>query len=82
MVMGCPGWMTSKLYPAVANWPKGEVYFNTRWVWAHSEFTPQQTMRGKMALYGYLYALGSGGSTPTPVAVTGVSVSPASASLP
>jgi hypothetical protein len=81
MVMGCPGWMTSKLYPAHANWPKGEVYFNTRWVWAHSEFTPQQTMRGKMALYGYLYALGSGGGTPTPVAVTGVSVSPTSASV-
>jgi hypothetical protein len=81
MVMGCPGWMTSKLYPAHANWPKGEVYFNTRWVWAHSEFTPQQTMRGKMALYGYLYAMGSGGGTPTPVAVTGVSVSPTSVSV-
>ncbi|HEX8531772.1 MAG TPA: Ig-like domain-containing protein, partial [Cytophagales bacterium] len=80
MVMGCPGWMTSKLYPLHADWPKGETYFNTRWVWAHSEFTPQQTMRGKMALYGYLYALGSGG-TSTPVAVTGVSVSPTSASV-
>jgi len=27
-------------------------------VWAHSEFTPQQTMRGKTALYGYLYGIG------------------------
>jgi uncharacterized protein YjdB len=81
MIMGCPGWMTSKNYPSVNSWPKGELYYNTRWVWAHSEFTPQQTMRGKMALYGYLYSLGSGSGTPGNVAVTGVSVSPTSASL-
>jgi endoglucanase len=58
MVMGCPSWMTGKSYPAFANWPKTEGYFNTRYVWAHGEFTPQQTMRGKMALYGYLYGIG------------------------
>jgi hypothetical protein len=34
-----------------------EGYFNTKYVWAHNEFTPQQTMRGKMALYGYLYGI-------------------------
>jgi hypothetical protein len=61
MIMGKPSWMTDKCYPAYGTsstgWPKAEGYFNTRYVWAHSEFTPQQTMRGKMALYGYLYGL-------------------------
>jgi hypothetical protein len=60
MVMGKPSWMCSKGYPAdFTKWPKAEAYFNTRYVWAHSEFTPQQTMRGKTALYGYLYGLGT-----------------------
>ncbi len=58
MIMGKPGWMAERGYPEFAKWPRGECYFNTRWVWAHSEFTPQQTMRGKMALYGYLYGIG------------------------
>jgi endoglucanase len=63
MIMGRPSWMTSKCYPTwvtnpnPTNWPQAESYFNTRYVWAHSEFTPQQTMRGKMALYAYLYGL-------------------------
>lgn len=58
MVMGSPSWMTDKSYPATfSTWPKAEAYFNTRYVWAHSEFTPQQTMRGKTALYGYLYGI-------------------------
>ena len=58
MVMSRPSWMTAKCYPDYASkWPKAEGYFNSRWVYAHSEFTPQQTMRGKMALYGYLYGL-------------------------
>lgn len=58
MIMADPTWMTSKCYPDYnSKWPKAEGYFNTRYVWAHSEFTPQQTMRGKMALYGYLYGL-------------------------
>ena len=58
MVMGKPSWMTSKAYPAFSKWPMAEAYFPTRYVWAHSEFTPQQTMRGKTALYGYLYGIG------------------------
>ena len=58
MIMGRPSWMTDKCYPSFGNWPKAEGYFNTRYVWAHAEFTPRQTMRGKMALYGYLYGLG------------------------
>ncbi len=61
MIMGRPSWMTEKCYPAYGTsstgWPKAEGYFNTRYVWAHSEFTPQQTMRGKMALYAYLYGI-------------------------
>jgi hypothetical protein len=57
MVMGKPRWMADQGYPEFARWPAGECYFDTRWVWAHSEFTPQQTMRGKMALYGYLYGI-------------------------
>ena len=58
MIMAKPGWMAEQGYPSLDKWPRAECYYNTRWVWAHSEFTPQQTMRGKMALYGYLYALG------------------------
>ncbi len=57
MIMGSPSWMSSKSYPSFDQWPAADSYFNTRHVWAHSEFTPQQTMRGKMALYGYLYGL-------------------------
>jgi len=58
MVMGRPSWMYQQSYPSdVKTWPVGELYFDTRYVWTHSEFTPQQTMRGKMALYGYLHAI-------------------------
>jgi hypothetical protein len=63
MVMGCPSWLYSKSYPGdfKSTWPRAEAYFNTRYVWAHNEFTPQQTMSGKAALYGYLYGLGTPG---------------------
>jgi endoglucanase len=59
MTMGTPSKLYENSYPAnfKSTWPMGESYFNTRYVWAHNEFTPQQTMRGKMALYGYLYSL-------------------------
>jgi hypothetical protein len=57
MIMGKPSWMTAFSYPDNSTWPKSEVYFNTRYVYAHSEYTPQQTMRGKIALYGYLYGV-------------------------
>ena len=65
MVMGCPSKLYENCYPAdfKRTWPADEGYFNTRYVWAHNEFTPQQTMRGKTALYGYLYALGKNGGT-------------------
>jgi len=65
MVMGSPSRLYANAYPAnfTSSWPIAEGYFNTPWVWAHSEFTPQQSMRGKTALYGYLHALGA--SAPT-----------------
>ncbi len=58
MTMGCPSKLYEQGFPQFAEWPRAEAYYNTRYVWAHNEFTPQQTMRGKMALYGYLNALG------------------------
>jgi hypothetical protein len=62
-VMASPSRMVEKCYPVETNlkslqvWPMAEISFESRYVYAHSEFTPQQTMRGKMALYGYLYAI-------------------------
>jgi hypothetical protein len=81
MIMGTPSWMYRQCYPAPSTptgsnpwgpeikkvWPQGELYFETRYVYAHSEFTPQQTMRGKMALYGYLHTLGKVTEPPTSV---------------
>ncbi len=60
MTMGSPSRLYQDGYPAdfKNTWPIAEGYFNTPWVWAHSEYTPQQTMRGKTALYAYLYGLG------------------------
>ena len=62
-VMGSPSRMVEKCYPVETNlrrlevWPMAEISFESRYVYAHSEFTPQQSMRGKMALYAYLYAI-------------------------
>ncbi|MBO7051927.1 MAG: glycoside hydrolase family 9 protein, partial [Prevotella sp.] len=38
-------------------WPRQESYFNQRYFWVNGEFTPRETMRGKMALLAYLYTL-------------------------
>lgn len=71
MVMGTPSIYFEMGYPNSSShgnpniggsqwkslWPRGELFYNTRFSWTHSEHTPQQTMRGKQALYGYLYAL-------------------------
>jgi hypothetical protein len=56
---GNPQWLVEKCYPEwiSGGWPHQEGFFNCRYVWANGEFTPRQTMRGKMALYGYLYAI-------------------------
>lgn len=38
-------------------WPHQETFFNQRYFWVNGEFTPRETMRGKMALLGYLYGI-------------------------
>lgn len=38
-------------------WPHQESFFNIRYMWVNGEFTPRETMRGKMALLGYLYGI-------------------------
>ena len=54
-----PRWFTDRGYPdwKEGGWPEQESHFNSRYSWADAEFTPRQTMRGKMALYAYLHAL-------------------------
>lgn len=54
-----PQWFVERGYPEwkAGGWPHQEAYFNCRYVWANGEFTPRQTMRGKMALYGYLLGI-------------------------
>lgn len=49
----------SRCYPDWNNggWPQQESFFNIRYMWVNSEFTPRETMRGKMALLGYLYGI-------------------------
>jgi endoglucanase len=56
--MGDPQWYAKKGYPTWDKWPQGEALWESRYCYSNSEFTPQQTMRGKMALLGYLYSLG------------------------
>jgi hypothetical protein len=53
-----PQWYASKGYPEWKHWPHGEALWKARYCYANNEFTPQQTMRGKTALLGYLYSLG------------------------
>ena len=45
-----PDWYT-------AGWPHQESFFNIRYMWVNGEFTPRETMRGKMALLAYLYGI-------------------------
>ena len=45
-----PDWYT-------AGWPEQESFFNIRYMWVNGEFTPRETMRGKMALLAYLYGI-------------------------
>ena len=54
-----PRWFSDRGYPDwdAGGWPHQEAHFNTRYSWANAEFTPRQTMRGKMVLYAYLEAL-------------------------
>jgi hypothetical protein len=56
--MADPMWYANKGYPEWRQWPHGEALWRARYCFANNEFTPQQTMRGKMLLLGYLYSLG------------------------
>ena len=53
--------ITNRCYPSWndGGWPRQESFFNQRYFWVNAEFTPRETMRGKMALMGYLYAIHS-----------------------
>lgn len=51
--------LLDRCYPSWDNggWPRQESFFNQRYLWVNSEFTPRETMRGKMALLAYLYGI-------------------------
>jgi len=51
--------LTNACYPSwnEGGWPRQESYFNQRYFWVNGEFTPRETMRGKMALMAYLYSI-------------------------
>jgi hypothetical protein len=51
--------LLNRCYPSwnEGGWPRQESYFNQRYLWVNGEFTPRETMRGKMALLGYLYSI-------------------------
>ena len=51
--------LLDRCYPSWndGGWPRQESYFNQRYMWVNGEFTPRETMRGKMALLGYLYGI-------------------------
>ncbi|WP_404424716.1 glycoside hydrolase family 9 protein [Nibricoccus sp. IMCC34717] len=61
-----PRWFSDRGYPDwdKGGWPYQEAHFNCRYSWANGEFTPRQTMRGKMVLYGYLEFLTLAGVAP------------------
>jgi len=51
-------WYTNRNYPADKEvWPYGEHFWNSRYSVPNSEATPQQTIRQKIVLYGYLFGL-------------------------
>lgn len=51
--------LLNRCYPSWydGGWPQQESFFNQRYMWVNGEFTPRETMRGKMALLGYLYGI-------------------------
>ncbi len=53
--------LLKRCYPAwTEGWPSQESFFNQRYLWVNGEFTPRETMRGKMALTAYLYGVRKG----------------------
>jgi hypothetical protein len=63
-----PQYYAKKGYPAWTKWPHGEALWEAPYCFSNSEFTPQQTMRGKMCLLGYLYSLGETAPVQKPAA--------------
>ena len=51
--------LLNRCYPDwnTGGWPCQESFFNQRYMWVNGEFTPRETMRGKMALLGYLWGI-------------------------
>lgn len=51
--------LLDRCYPSWKDggWPRQESFFNQRYFWVNAEFTPRETMRGKLALCAYLYTL-------------------------
>lgn len=51
--------LLNRCYPDwnTGGWPRQESFFNQRYFWVNGEFTPRETMRGKMALLAYLYGI-------------------------
>lgn len=51
--------LLDRCYPSWydGGWPQQESFFDQRYFWVNGEFTPRETMRGKMALLGYLYGI-------------------------
>ena len=50
--------LLNRCYPSWnEHWPRQESYFNQRYMWVNGEFTPRETMRGKMMLLAYLYGI-------------------------
>ncbi len=74
MTMAMPSKLYENSYPGnvVNTWPIGETYFPSRWVFSHTEYTPRQTMKGKVALYGYLYSLAKRPAPVNPVLTVSV----------
>lgn len=56
--MADPQYYARKGYPEWSKWPQGEALWRAPYCYSNNEFTPQQSMRGKHCLYGYLYGLG------------------------
>ena len=66
MTMSLPSELYKNSYPknVMDTWAIGETYFPSRWVYAHNEFTPRQTMKDKLALHGYLHSLSKASAPP------------------
>lgn len=69
MVGSNPEKVLAKFYPDYKTWPHASNYIDTRHMWAHSEFTPRQTMRGKTLLYAYLYSIYKTGGITSPILI-------------